>query len=445
MSSTEGCHYEAASPIAWFEGLQLLPQHFQSWDRRLETLLRRQAAGCNPYAHGIDRLIVDTSALVAGKLRIIVAAGQFPDGLLFDFDSLKHGDLEFDFTDVIGDGPLRLALVVPVGDFESRAGSVRRYRQHYGSPIANEANRDERAVITRLIPVFAIKPWDVRRGDYTFLPLIEISLTPNGFAPTSFHPPAISIMRDTPLAALVANVTTTLRAAAELVKGNAVPDLLPERYENGRGWILSCLIGGLPELEGHLARQVAHPHEIHLSMLRVAGGLSAIAGILPPYFTPYDHNDPAFSIAEVAKFILANIPTLQPMPVTRDVSKQVPFYRQNDSWSLSLPEGYKNRNFVVTITLHESQPATHVAEWLNFAMISLSSQAQSCRERRIRGLPRRLVDAVPEYSLLGGGTLHLLQIDGVEVITPENGLIIDIKNDAARAAIAAISLVMPNV
>jgi len=444
MNCTEGSHYEAASPIAWFEGLQLLPQHFQSWDRRLETLLRRHVAGCNPYAYGVDRLVVDTSALAAGKLRIIVAAGQFPDGLLFDFDSLKHGNLEFDFSGVISDGPLRLALVVPVCDFESSAGSARRYRQHHGSPIADEANRDECAVITRLIPVLDIKPWDAQRGDYTFLPLIEISPSPNGFASTSYHPPAISIMRNTSLAALVASVTTSLRAVAERVMGNAVPDQLPERYENGRGWILSCLIGGLPELEGHLARQVAHPHEIHLSLLRITGGLAAIAGILPPYFSAYDHNDPAFSIGEIAEFILENIPTLQSTPLVRELSKQILFNRQNDSWSLSLPEGYKHGNLIVAIALNESQSAAQVAEWLNLALICQSSQAPSCRERRVRGLSRRLVDSVPEYGLHSRGTLHLLQVDGAEAIDPKDGVTIDIKNDSLRAAITAISLVMSN-
>lgn len=444
MSCTDGSRYEAASPIAWFEGLQLLPQHFQSWDRRLEILLRRQAAGCTPYSFGIDRLMLDASALSAGKLRILVAAGQFPDGLLFDFDSLKHGNLEFDFKDMIGDQSLRLALAVPVSNFESNSGSARRYRQYHGSPIADEANRDERAVISSLVPILTIKPWDVLRGDYTFLPLIEIALTPNGFAPTAYHPPAISIMRNTPLATLVAEVSIAIRAAAERVKGYAVPEILPGRYENGQGWILSCLISALPELEGHLARLVAHPHEIHMALLRIAGGIAAIAGVVPPYFSAYEHNDPAASIGEVARFILANMPALQSMPVAKDASKQVEFQRQNDSWNIPLPEGYKNRNLVVTITFHESLPATQVTEWLDLAMICLSSQARSCRERRIRGLTRRLIDALPEYGLVSGGTVRLLQVDGLEVLTAGDGLIIDIKNDSARAAIAGISLLMPN-
>ena len=51
----------------WSEGMFLRPQHFQQYDRYVETLIRERCGGLQPYDWGIKTLKIDTQQLAMGK------------------------------------------------------------------------------------------------------------------------------------------------------------------------------------------------------------------------------------------------------------------------------------------------------------------------------------------------------------------------------------------
>lgn len=434
---------ESVASIAWTEGMQLLPQHFQYADRRFDLLLRRYSAGCFAHHWGIDHFSLDPSALASGILKIISASGQFPDGLTFGFDTHQYPALEFDFGLAGREFPLRLALAVPASDFDSQAGSIRRYRQYYGAPIADSSNVDEKASIACLQPQLSIRVWTEDARDHVLLPLIEIAAAPQGFEVTPYHPPAVRIVSQSALEKAIVEVALGLRRAAALVQGHAVPDRIPEKYTNGHGWILSCLTSGLSTLEAQIASRVAHPYDLYLTLCGIAGNVAAIKGVIPPYFQAYDHFDPAAAISAISRFILDSIPSLEP---ERALAREIPFERQVEPglWIVSLPVPFENKTAVLLLTLQTGNGEFQIQDWIDKALICYSSQMAHCRELRVRGLSRRLTNSESSLGLSCHPGQHLLLVEGLQAPSPGESLVVEFVQGAAKASVNLISLVVSN-
>ena len=442
--SADPAQRDGVAALAWFEGMQLLPQHFQYSDRRIDHLLHRYGKGCFAHHWGLDQLSIDPVALTAGTLRITQAFGQFADGLVFSHQLHQHAVLEFDFTTLYSGVPLRLVLAVPSGDFDSSVGAVTRHRQHYGTPVANSANKDEKASIARLQPQLSIQVSAPDRADYVQLPLIEIQSTAHGFEASAYHPPAVRIIARSALEKTISDVAQALRSAAEFVRGHPVPDRLPPGYSNGHGWILSCLVGGLSTLEAQISSRIAHPYDLYLALCGIAGQVGAVTGIVPPYFPGYDHFDPGSSIKVVASFILNAIPGLAPV---QELTLEIPFDQQptRGTWRVVMPANYATRSAILLIKLSPTDAALPLNEWMDGALICYASQMGRCRELRISGLPRKLTESIAAMGLASDARQCLLRIDGLDASARGEGLVIEFAQEAAKKMVERISLVIPNV
>ena len=441
--TADSAQRDGVASLAWFEGMQLLPQHFQYNDRRIDHLLQRYGNGCFAHHWGLDHLSIDAAALAAGKLRVTQVIGQFEDGLVFSHQTQQHGALEFDFSSLRSDMPLRLALTVPSSDFESSAGAIKRHRQHFGPPVANSANLDEKASIASLQPKLSIQIWGPERTDYVQLPLIEIYATAQGFEASAYHPPAIRVIPNSALEKTIFEVAQALRRAGEFVLGHAVPDQLPADYSNGHGWILSCLVGGLSTLEAQISSRVAHPYNLYLSLCNIAGPVAAVCGKVPPYFQGYDHFDPAASIKNVANYIQAAIPGLAPI---QELTQEIQFAQQptRGTWHVVIPTHYTSQSATLLIKLTQANAAMPVSEWIESVLICYASQMGRCRELRISGLPRKLVETDAALGLTSDAHHCLLRIDGLDTTSPGDTLIMEFAQDNAKKMIDRISLVILN-
>jgi type VI secretion system protein ImpJ len=72
------------SPVLWTKGVLLAPQHLQAQDRYHDDALALQVGALAFCPWGFADLAFDREALAGGTLVVSVAAGRFPDGLLFD-------------------------------------------------------------------------------------------------------------------------------------------------------------------------------------------------------------------------------------------------------------------------------------------------------------------------------------------------------------------------
>lgn len=433
---------DAIYPVAWFEGLQLLPQHFQCADSRMEHLLHRNALGSSPYHWGVDRLVFDEIALSSGKLRVLEAMGQFPDGLVFDFVAGEHGALEYDFGSVLRDGVLRIALAVPVSSYRDGPSSVRRFHQHFGAPVADRSDPDEKAVIGRLRPNLSLQIWKRDEGHHVQLPLVEVAVSGATFMVTGYHPPAIRLIRGSAAQDCATRAALRLRAAANLVKGQSVPDQLPLQYSNGQGWILSCLVSGLVTLDNLLADDATHPRELHLALCAVAGSLAPLAGCVPPCFPAYDHLDPGASIERLVSFVLDNVPTLR---MAERLWIEIPFATSDDGFCRALlPAEYTRSTVAVLLTLTQPDVDGQVSEWLKTALISTEGQVAQCRKLRVKGLSRKEVTAIEELRIVTGRTQRMIVIEGLDLSSVGRTIVLEAVPDRIKHLVAEKSLVLHN-
>src|SRR5215831_6144271 len=71
-------------PVVWSKGTFLIPQHLQTRDRFLESVLQFELEALNFCPWGFQELRIDQEALTAGNFALTQATGIFPDGLPFD-------------------------------------------------------------------------------------------------------------------------------------------------------------------------------------------------------------------------------------------------------------------------------------------------------------------------------------------------------------------------
>ena len=82
--------------VCWYEGMAMLPQHFQLQSLHHDTLAAALAGHANPWFWGVNHLEIDDAALCAGTLRLLRLTAIMPDGLPIDYDIQRDPPLEFD-------------------------------------------------------------------------------------------------------------------------------------------------------------------------------------------------------------------------------------------------------------------------------------------------------------------------------------------------------------
>jgi type VI secretion system protein ImpJ len=340
--------------LNWYEGMLLLPEHFQKADRRQETLLPYLTSAASPYAWGISAL---ETRLDNGAFEVTRVEAIMPDGLLVDFrgPGVVDPPLQLKLGEIKTAPALQtIYLVVPRWTDDALGiGGQARYRKSKG------------AVLTQGDPLYppvdpqdAEQPWlrptlDLRSDAQGPLPdklvrlaVARIRLQEMRYVLERLQPPRFWVARHDPVYDLTRTVADRLREEArklyerlqteKLVNGATAPPpkpaprapspagspaespedrllqamrLLDEKAQSLQAKAvqlerqaepradLRALARTLPRLEALLATR-PHPFHLYLALCDVIGDISVLAGELaiPDAVPAYDHSDllPAF-------------------------------------------------------------------------------------------------------------------------------------------------------
>jgi len=88
--------------VAWTQGLQLMPQHFQVSDQSLLQTIWQTSYASTHFFWGLHSVSLDKLALSQRKLRILHASGIFSNGVIF---TVEENDIP-DYDLVAEDGSL---------------------------------------------------------------------------------------------------------------------------------------------------------------------------------------------------------------------------------------------------------------------------------------------------------------------------------------------------
>jgi type VI secretion system protein ImpJ len=153
--------------------------------------------------------------------------------------------------------------------------------------------------------------------------------------------------------------------------------------------------------------------------------------MLPPDFSPYDHNDPLASFQQPRAFILKMVDEN-----ILETYFSVAFQFRDDVFSVRFEDAWKDRQLLIGVRPADNVPVRDVITWVHESLIGAGSMMQSLRERRIRGVEREQQETEDVFAAARGFTLFSLD-PGSEFICPGEQLNVLNVADRSDAAIPA--------
>ena len=214
--------------VAWTQGLQLMPQHFQVSDAYYLSCIGKSVWAANPYYWGFHSLKIDQVALGQGIIRVLNASGIFPCGLVFDatvdyidYLDLKIENLKFPY----------LALKV---DIEPNANFMNGFQHAISnkSKFSDIYNQEDPLEISLRVPKIKVINIDVGINDPFSLPLAKIISVDPYVLDSNYHPPSPFIRSDTRLYTHLADFFSRIKSQLAALMVEPYPLHIPRNYNN---------------------------------------------------------------------------------------------------------------------------------------------------------------------------------------------------------------------
>lgn len=438
LTTTTRIFASSSTRVAWHEGMQLLPQHFQLADERLDVLISRLTKSTHMHAWGVDHLCLDIPALSGGLLRILEISGAFEDGTAFAWTQDRHGALQRRVDAPAEKGTNRYALALPVTDFRDQETTVRRHLQHMGEPISDMLDTDSKAAVSQLIPNLSVRKFDRFDNRYLQLPLAEIESLQGVCRLLNFEPPSTRLRADGTAAQQMAHLIRVLRSKSAELGSDALARTLAGSYSGSTTPVLQSLLGTLPRLES-LVQARAHPHQLFLTLCDLSG---ALAWMQPETLAPtpeYDHFDPVDAILVMVERCLAHVVGIVAQSTAQWQAH--PLRLQDGRWIGGIP-GEAGLALILKVQLHAATRAVGAA-WLERALICSDDEEHRYRNLRIRGYPREVVERVDELGVNASSTQLLLKINLPHRMGREWALVVGLPEDQRQTCISHIDYLQP--
>ncbi len=418
--------------IQWHEGMLLTPQHFQQLSLRQEALVQYCALAIQPYFWGVRRLSIDENLLLTGVYRLIDLEATMPDGLVVSHEAANGNALEMNLRpaiDELTDHPATIHLAVRTRSCATIKGDFIRYQSVEGEPIRDENTGEGEVRIPRLRPHLTLVASETAPQQCDSFPLAKVQFKDEVFSLTDYIPPTTRVSLDSPLGRICMAIAKKLREKATVlsdqVQAPSAPGSIPLIIENKRK--IQSLVAGLPLFESILYTGQSHPYELYLALTSMAGHLAALgSSLMPPVFSPYDHNNLRATYGQVQDFALRM--------VSEGISETYmgfPFQFSNGIFELSFDRDWVDRRLILAVRGQAGMSDQDMIKWGEECLIGSYSVIQSMRDKRIRGATRQTIAAEEDLVPPRGVMFFLLKFDA-EFIKPDEALQIVTISERAR-------------
>lgn len=321
----------AVARVVWEEGMALAPQHFQLHRRHLETSTTSALGVLHAFPYGVASCEIDAEALRNGTLSLVHARGILPDGTPFDIpdgDVAPEPSLLADrFSPTRDAHVIHLALPTWSGNSANVWSETPAIGEH--TPAPRERHRfvrGERTVTdetTGQDPVsvtFAMRQCrllldeECTKDDIT-LPIARVRRDGAGsfVMDPRYIPPSVRIGASTRLVEFTHRLVGMLEAKGQALSaalapaGDAAPNASAQAYlgnELATRWLLHAIRTAEAPLRHMLQSQDAHPEQLWLEVLRLAGSLCTFSLQVSARDLPlYSHDDPQVSFDAIERFL----------------------------------------------------------------------------------------------------------------------------------------------
>lgn len=393
-------------PVQWYEGMFLVPQHFQQADLRQQNLWHYHLSRMAPYYWGVVNVVIDAAQLVNGFLSILSLEAILPDGTILFFPDSPTEKLSLSLADlpnVVENEPFKIYLCIPASDQEGfyQTDDASRYLSIESTPVKDMNTGDSSVSITHLKPRLSLVVGHVPSRS-TALPLVEIVRSGKKFSQTNFLPPQVAVPLESPLGMSCLGLTKRVRDKLIYLQSKIHNTLSEAGAEGARmstelEAIRQHLVVGLLTFESILNTNTAHPYELFkgLSVL-IAHGLALKRGQYPPAFTPYQHDDLEACFDQLFVFFDDVLNTIEESYVS------IIFTQKERVYSLELHPEYIPPNTHTLVFSARAQPGAtedDLVRWVQEAVIATDSFIDRVQENRVLGAERQIVNAVSSLNL----------------------------------------------
>lgn len=423
-------------PPAWFEGLQLLPQHFEAIDARAEAMSIRHLKLSQPYFWGVDELSVDLAALSEGKLNIQNVAGCFPDGLLFDWNSAEDGLLQCNLDNT--DEMARYSLVIAAEDFNENYLRIQRFEKYISVTNNDFVTNEDSLSIIRWKPNISLRKYSKISSRFIQIPIVEVTRSSRGFEIAEYHPPSLRMIVGSECHRNLVAFCKLLRQKALLVKASRVTIVNNEGFSNSLGWVFGVLASSLVDLECVLNDDAAMPVDIYRIVCKIVSGLSTLSAEIPIKLPNYNHieiNNCINVLIELAKNCV------NPIGIDHSKWRAYAFVLGSNEWKVTLPGNILSDQLLVEAIFDPVVSSLAVQSWLENALIYLSGQKEQFRGLRVRGLDRSFESEPISFDAPRGIGSNVFRIYvGDSTLSNHQSLFIENPNDLHRLKIKSLTL-----
>ncbi|MCQ9422893.1 type VI secretion system baseplate subunit TssK [Pseudomonas sp. LJDD11] len=276
--------------ICWYEGMHLLPQHFQLQDLRAQSLSARLTEHSRPWYWGVQQLQIDQLALSNGTLRISALNAVMPDGLVVEFNPERDRDFVPQLTITPKDFEDQRSLIVYLAvDPLWRSGQLvplnGRLRSDNAQPVLDLSSGEHPETVSVWRPNLRLV-LAAGRSDSVCLPLLRLGCEDNVISQLPYTPPTPLLTAQSPIGSRIASLCEQVRQKGEALtrrwiqlqeagKGNDSAELHMYKRADLRMQI-NALWSRLPELQANLETGVATPVSLYLQLTGMAGAIASL-------------------------------------------------------------------------------------------------------------------------------------------------------------------------
>ncbi len=290
------------SKVVWSEGIFIAPQHFQQFERYIESSIRQLVSSREGYFWGFTELVLDTDGLKHGIIGLRQAAGIFPDGSTFLLSEKQLENLNFKVPANIKDTKLCLAVALPssvnneIGFSEENVIGSFRYKA-FEKQIMDTTNSElgsRQLTLAELNPILVLES-ELTNGQ-TALPIALIDSCSADFEvllDEAYIPPCLGSQKQQHLKAYISEIYGLL-----MQKSNSLANAVNDPNTGGSVEVMDFMM--LQTINRYLAylgheqegARQTHPEQLFVNLSKLCADLMTFlparkVGELPVYI----HND----------------------------------------------------------------------------------------------------------------------------------------------------------
>ena len=402
------------NPIQWYEGMLLMPQHFQQTDIRMESVFTYYMSNLFPFFWGVVQLKIDEALLTTGMFRPIKLEAIMPDGLLITGLPEEKIPLQVNllpFQDQIQVEPYFIYLCVPqwVGDNTDAEKTMSRYQSSLNTNVVDINTGEQSIDIPRLTPNLSLQVGLKPPAHYVSLALAQVTYDSKSFSLTKYLPPQVQVTVTSDLGELCNQLSQHLRQKlgylqqkVQTVEKRVTQDPFFEEIEEVR----LKLIAGLLPFEAIISIEKAHPFHIYQELCSLAGQISGVKyGELPPRFEAYDHQNIRKSFEQVINYIEKVLDEIE------ESYTVIPFTLNERVFTLQLQSAWVGDRLVLGARGQPAMTTEDLLSWINNCVIVTDKYINLAKDNRVLGTGRKIVSEVPSMALVATRGVQLFIVD----------------------------------